>query len=60
MKRYLIYIGLLLLGIEVVRRLFSAATCYVGYSNEPVLILQDRVAVKNYCVRKHLLFPFYL
>lgn len=59
-KRHLVYIGLLLLGIELVRRLSLTATCYVELRYSPFLIDQPHSAILTECSNRHLTFPFHL
>lgn len=49
-----------LLIIELVRRVFSTADCYVSLRYSPFLVGNAREELASTCVRRHLLFPFYL
>lgn len=58
MRRPLIAIGVLLLLIELVRRLGSTAACYVDLRYSPFLLDETRAELKRECRDRHLFFPF--
>lgn len=53
-------IVLLLLAVELVRRLGASATCYVDLRYNPNSFLTDRDQLWSHCAGRHLLFPFRL
>jgi hypothetical protein len=58
MKRYAIAIGLLLLGIELLRRIGNLTTCYIELQYSAFLIDHSALSLLTECATRTIFWPF--